>query len=103
MSHASGETLATPCPKLHAQEVNGLQFFMICLVGWITRSQQNVIEYLQEEVKVLREQLGKKPRFNDDQRRRLAAKAKKMGLESLKATAAIATPRTLLACHHLLL
>jgi hypothetical protein len=47
MSHASGETLATPCPKLHAQEVNGLQFFMICLVGWITRSQQHVIEYLQ--------------------------------------------------------
>jgi hypothetical protein len=32
---------------------------MICLAAWINRNQQNVIEYLQEEVKVLKEQLGK--------------------------------------------
>ena len=38
---------------------------MICLAGWINRNQQNDIEYLQEEVKVLKEQLGKRPRFND--------------------------------------
>jgi hypothetical protein len=56
-----------------------LQFFLICLAGWINRNQQNVIEYLQGEVKILKEQLGKRPRFNDDQRRRLAAKAKKLG------------------------
>ena len=59
--------------------VNHLQFFLLCLAGWVNRNQQNAIEYLQEEVKVLKEQLGKKPRFNDDQRRRLAAKAKKIG------------------------
>jgi hypothetical protein len=37
------------------------------LAGWISRNQQNVIEYLQEEIEVLKGQLGKKPRFNDDQ------------------------------------
>jgi hypothetical protein len=26
--------------------VNHLQFFLICLAGWINRNQQNVIEYL---------------------------------------------------------
>ena len=64
--------------------MNLLQFFMICLAGWINRNQQNVIEYLQEEVRVLKEQLGKKPRFNDDQRRRLAAKAQKLRRDRLR-------------------
>ena len=70
---------------------------MVQCPGWVNRNQQNAIEYLQEEVKVLKEQLGKKPRFNDDQRRRLAVKAKKLGLAGLRQLAAIATPRTLLA------
>jgi putative transposase len=76
---------------------------MICLAGWVNRNQQNVIEYLQEEVKVLKEQLGKKPRFNDDQRRRLAAKAKKLGRKHLKGIATLATPRTLLDWHQRLI
>ena len=83
--------------------VNHLQLFLICLAGWINRNQQNVIEYLQEEVQVLREQLGKKPRFSDDQRRRLATKAKKIGLQRLKEIAAIVTPRTLLGWHQRLI
>ena len=40
----------------------------------MNRHQQLVIEYLQEEVRVPKEQLGKRPRFNDDQRRGLALK-----------------------------
>jgi hypothetical protein len=83
--------------------VNHFQFFLFCLAGWINRNQQNVIEYLQEEVKVLREQLGKKPRFNDNQRRRLATKAKKIALKRLKEIAAIVTPRTLLGWHQRLI
>ena len=79
--------------------MNHLQFFLLCLAGWVNRNQQNAIEYLQEEVKVLKEQLGKKSRSNDDQRRRLAVKAKKLGLAGFKHLAAIATPRTLLAWH----
>ena len=79
------------------------RFFLLCLAGWIHRNQQHVIEYLQEEVKVLREQLRKKPRFTDDQRRRLTTKAKKLGLQGLQRVAAIATPRTLLAWHQRLI
>ena len=58
--------------------VNALQLVLICLAGWLNRNQQLVIEYLQEEVKVLREQLDKKPRFTEDERRRLAVKAQKL-------------------------
>jgi hypothetical protein len=51
-----------------------------CIVGWVNRQQQTVIDYLKEENRVLREQLGKKRlQFTDDQRRRLAAKAKMLG------------------------
>jgi hypothetical protein len=35
-----------------------LQFLVMTLAGWVNRSQQDVIEYLQEENRVLREHLG---------------------------------------------
>jgi hypothetical protein len=78
--------------KFDHAAVNQFQLILLCLAGWINRHQQNVLEYLQEEVKVLREQLGKKSRFNDGQRRRLAAKAKKIGVKHLKGIATLATP-----------
>jgi putative transposase len=97
------EFLAKLQPTSDPAGVNHLQLFLICLAGWINRNQQNAIEYLQEEVRVLREQLGKKPRFNDDQRRRLATKAKRIGLQQLKEITAIVTPRTLLGWHQRLI
>ena len=52
------------------------QIVLVSLAGWINRQQLEVIEYLQEENRVFREQFkGKRLRFTDDQRRRLAAKA----------------------------
>ena len=54
-------------------QVNALELLLICVAGWLNRNQQDVIQYLREEMKVLKEQLGKRPRFNDDQRRRLAS------------------------------
>ena len=55
------------------------RFLQIVLAGWVNRHQQDVIDYLREENRVLREQLGgKRLRLNDDQRRRLAASAKKI-------------------------
>jgi len=52
-----------------------LQFLLVALAGWINQQQRDVIDYLQEENRVLREQLAtKRLRFTDDQRRRLAAK-----------------------------
>ena len=60
------------------------QIVVLALAGWINRHRLEVIEYLKEENRVLREQLkGKRIRFTDEQRRRLAAKAKKLGRKLL--------------------
>src|SRR3954452_21511986 len=57
-----------------------LQFLLVAVAGWINQHQREVIEYLQTENRVLREQLGaRRLRFTDDQRFRLAAKAKRVG------------------------
>ena len=62
---------------------NAIQPFhliIIALAGWLNRHQQVVIDYLIEENRVLKEQLeGKRLRFTDEQRIRLAVKAKKAG------------------------
>ncbi len=74
-----------------------LQFLMLIFAGWVSRSQKDVIEYLQEENRVLREQLGgKRLLFTDRQRRRLAAKAKAIGRKELFEISTIVTPDTLL-------
>ncbi len=65
----------------------------------MNRNQQEVIEYLQEEVRVMREMLGKKPRFNGNQRRRLAIKGKPLGRQALDWFCRLVTPDTLLAWH----
>jgi hypothetical protein len=49
------------------------RFVVIALSGWMNERQSLLIDYLREENRVLREQLGQKRlRFTDDQRRRLA-------------------------------
>ena len=61
-----------------------LQLLIAILAGWINRSQHDVIEYLQAENQVLREQLGtRRLRLTDAQRCRLAASAKKVGRRRL--------------------
>jgi len=63
------------------------------MAGWVNRSEQDVIEYLQTENQVYHELLGKKrARFTYDQRRRLAAKAKKLGRKALSKMDCIVTP-----------
>src|SRR6266478_8962298 len=37
-----------------------LRFLLVCVAGWMNHRQQLVIEYLQEEIRVLQEQLGKR-------------------------------------------
>jgi hypothetical protein len=76
------------------------QFVLIAVAGWMNQQQRQVIDYLQEENRVLRAQLGaRRLRLNDDQRRRLAVKAKKLGRRLLAEVATIVTPETLLAWH----
>ena len=54
-----------------------VQFVLVAIAGWMNQRQQQTIEYLHEENRVLREQLGsRRLRFNDNQRRRLAVRAK---------------------------
>ena len=55
--------------------MNPFTLILICLAGWMNRQQRDVIDYLQEEIRVLTEQLGKKPRFTDDQRAGLTVSA----------------------------
>lgn len=70
---------------------------LVALAGWINREQQKVIDYLKEENRVLREQLGnKRPRFSDDQRCRLAEKGKELGRKALRELGCIVTPDTIL-------
>ena len=63
------------------------RLLLISLAGWLNQQQQDIIDYLQEENRVLREQLGdRRLRLNNDQRRRLAVKAKKLGLPHFEKT-----------------
>ena len=73
---------------------------LIAVAGWMNQQQQDAIDYLREENRVLRELVGRKRlRLNDDQRRRLAAKAKRLGRRLLATVATIVTPETLLTWH----
>ena len=70
----------------------------------MNQQQQFAIDYLREENRVLKEQLGSRPlRLNDDQRRRLAARAKLLVRRVLAEIASIVTPETLLAWHRKLI
>jgi putative transposase len=76
------------------------RFVLIAVAGWMNQRQLQMIDYLREENRVLREQLGAgRLRLNDDQRRRLAVRAKGLGGKLLAELATIVTPETLLAWH----
>ena len=89
---------------LMTRSLDPFRFLLIALSGWMNQQQLRLIDYLREENRVLREQLGQKRlRFNDDQRRRLDAKAKGVGSKLLREVATIVTPETLLAWHRRLI
>ncbi len=75
-----------------------LQFLLLMFSGWVNRQQADVIDYLQDENRILREQLsGRRLRLTDDQRRRLAVKGMALGRKVLREIAGIVTPDTILA------
>src|SRR5712692_247486 len=81
-----------------------LQVLLGTLAGWVNRHQQHVIEYLVEENRVLKAQLrGRRLRLTDDQRRRLAAKGRRLGRRVLRQVATIVTPDTILRWHQQLI
>src|ERR1051326_6749341 len=74
-----------------------IQILFLMIAGWVNRHQQAIIEYLQEENRILLEHLGGKPgRFTDAQRIRLARKAKPIGRGKLLGLGTIVPPDTLL-------
>jgi len=79
-----------------------LTVFLAGLAGWMNRKQQDVINYLQAENEILKEQLDKKGGkldLSNTQRRKLAKKGKKLGWKGLMLYASIVTPDTILSWH----
>jgi hypothetical protein len=73
---------------------------LLMFVGWVNRHQLDVIDYLQEENRVLKERLGgHRIRFTDAERRRLARKACALGRKVLNDLETLVTPDTLLRWH----
>lgn len=57
-----------------------VQYLLIVFTGWVNRQQIDVIEYLKEENRVLREMLGEQCLcFTDAHHRRLAQKPNGLG------------------------
>ena len=80
------------------------QLLLVSLAGWINRHQLDVIAYIQEENKILKSKLkGRRIRFTDDERRRLAVKGKVLGRRVLREVVSIVTPNTILAWHRKLI
>ncbi len=91
----SDDPIGPEKPPLNFQQISGLH---------LNRQQQDVIDYLQEENRVLRAGLrGKRLKLSDDDRRRLAVKAQALGREALAQIASVATPATLLRWYRCLI
>jgi transposase len=76
------------------------QFCLVILAGWVNRQQQEFVEYIRAENRVLKEKLGgKRILLNDDQRRLLAVKGKLLGRKRLEEVGTLFTPDTILRWH----
>jgi putative transposase len=79
------------------RSIQPLQFLVTLLAGWINRQQVEVIEYLKEENRLLKERLGgRRLRFTDAERRRLARRAYSLGRKALSELDTLVTPDTLM-------
>ena len=80
------------------------EFLLLTLSNWMNRHQQRVIDYLFEENRILKGKYrGKRIRFKDDERRRLAVKGSALCRKMLKEVASIVTPDTILSWHRKLI
>jgi putative transposase len=83
---------------------SAIRLVLLVLTGWLERREREAITYLIEENRLLRRQLGtRRLRLTDDDRRRLAARAYRVGRAALREIATIATPDTLLRWHRQLI
>jgi putative transposase len=85
-------------------DLSALQLLLMALTGWLDRREREAIAYLIEENRLLRRQVGsRRIRFTDLDRRRLAARAHRVGRATLRQIATVATPDTLLRWHRQLI
>ncbi|PVX27043.1 MAG: hypothetical protein CW716_04340 [Candidatus Bathyarchaeum sp.] len=84
-------------------KIKPMEMLLVMLAGWLNRHQRDVIEYLREENKILREKLGKKRiLLNDNQRMRLARLGKRLGRRVLADACCVFSPDTILKWHRYL-
>ena len=77
-----------------------LRLLLLIITGWLDRQEREALAYLIEENRLLRRQLGaRRVRLTDDDRRRLARRAYRVGRRALRGIATIVTPDTLLRWH----
>src|SRR5262245_48189488 len=73
---------------------------LLTVTSWLDRREREMLAYLIEENRVLRRQIGGRGvRLTDDDRRRLAGRAYRLGRRALREIATIVTPDTLLRWH----
>jgi transposase InsO family protein len=75
----------------------------VAIAGWMNRQEQDAIEFLKEENRILRARLGhKRIILNAAEKRRLSTAAKKLGSNLLGQVSTIFSPATLLKWHRML-
>jgi hypothetical protein len=88
------------CPTSRSTVLRGFLWLLLTVTGWLDRREREALAYLIEENRLLRRQVGgRRLRFTDDERRRLAIRAHAVGRKALRELATIITPDTLLQWH----
>jgi hypothetical protein len=73
---------------------------LAAVLGWLDREHRDEIAFLREENRMLKSQLcGRRLRFDDAQRRRLAVLGQRLGRGVLREVATLVTPDTILRWH----
>src|SRR5262245_12316934 len=85
-------------------DVSALRMLLLTVTSWLDRREREMLAYLIEENRVLRRQIGRRRlRLTDEDRRKLAARAYRLGRQALRSIATIVTPDTLLRWHRQLI
>jgi transposase InsO family protein len=81
-------------------DIVALQLLLGAIGAWLDRKERKALAYLIEENRLLRRQLGgRRLRLTEDDRRRLAMRAYRLGRQALRDIATIVTPDTLMRWH----
>ena len=74
-----------------------VHLLLMMFSGWVNRRRVDVLEYLKEENRILKERLGgRRIQFTDAERSRLARKASALGRRVLNELETLVTPDTLM-------